>query len=96
MQAFTLAVPTATPEGALSVAQATAAPQQDSSRGAAATEQGSKAAPSASALSAPETGLLIPLPWVIGLGLLMIACGGAAWVVRRNNERRVRTQWNQT
>ena len=88
MQAFTMAMGTATPETA-TMAQATSAAAQDASRanasGLAAT---SKAGPSAEGQSP------IPLPWVIGLGLLMIVCGAAAWMVRRNNEQRIRSQWN--
>ncbi len=89
LQAFTAAMGTPTPEGTTSVAEATSAAAQDAARasasGLAATNQ---AAPE-------ESQSPIPLPLVVGLGVLMVALGLVAWILRRNNERRIRSQWNQ-
>ena len=90
LQAFTTLAGTPTPE-ALTMAQATSEAAQDAARANASGPalSTSKAAPSAESQSP------IPLPLVIGLGILMIACALVAWFLRRSNERRIRSQWNQ-
>lgn len=94
LQAFTAIMPTATPEIAMSAPQATeAAPQADSAR--ATGEATNKAAPPAGTSLAQESQAPVPMPLVIGLGVLMLVFAVAAWVLRRSSERRIRGQWNQ-
>ncbi len=98
LQAFTLIVGTPTPEATQSVAEATAAAAQaDASRAASgnpAAEAAGKTAPGLTTRAA-EGPLLVPLPLVLALGVIMLICAVAAWMLRRNNERRIRDQWNQ-
>ncbi len=92
LQAFTTMMGTPTPETSISVEQATsAAAAQDTAR---ASTSGPAEATNQTTLAA-ESPAPIPLPLVIGLGVLMVAFGLAAWLLRRNNERRIRSQWNQ-
>ncbi len=37
----------------------------------------------------------VPTPWIIGLAVVMLICAAAAWLLRANNERRIRSQWNR-
>ena len=97
-QAFSAVMPTATAEGTSTAGEATSAAPltQDSSRSLAApTQAQNKAAPlqPGSARSTPQPP--VPLPWVIALGVLMILFAGAAWLLRQNNDRRVRERWNR-
>ncbi len=99
LQAFTLIVGTPTPEATQSSAEATAAAQADASRvtsSNAPTEAAGKTAPElTTATPAPESGFLVPLPLVLALGVVMLVCAVAAWMLRRNNEQRIRDQWKQ-
>lgn len=55
--------------------------------------------------TAPETGNGQPLPvqneapvpfvWQAALGIVALICGAAAWVLRFNNERKARRQWDK-
>ncbi len=95
LQAFAAPMGTATPEGTMAVGQGTEAasvPQADNSR---ATGEANKTAPLTTATQPPESQLPVPLPLVIGLGVLMVVCAAGALLLRRNNERRIRGQWNQ-
>ena len=98
-QPFAALAPTATPEGTLSAEAApTMAPQpQDTAPlPGAPTAEANKAAPQSRPSNAvPVSEQPVPLVWVIGLGALMIACAVAAWLLRLNNERRIRSQWNR-
>ncbi len=99
-QAFTSILPTATPEGATPAVQATS-PVEDAARASktAATEEASQAnqtgpmIQSVPVQEAPKSP--VPLPWVLGLGGVMLACAAGAWAVRRSNDRRIREQWKQ-
>jgi hypothetical protein len=94
---FAAIAPTAAPEGTLSAAATAVPPQaQDTTRalGGGPTEQASKAAPLQSAVPAPANQQPVPLTWVILLGVLMLVCAVAAWLLRRNNEQRIRNEWN--
>ncbi len=42
-----------------------------------------------------STGQPVPVPLIIIFGLVMIVCAVAAWLLRANNERRVRERWKQ-
>src|SRR5512140_4189 len=90
LQAFTAIMPTATPEIAMSAPQATAA--EDASR--ATGEAANKGAPLTSATHLQQPQSPVPMPLVVGLGVLMLVFAVAAWILRRNNERRIRDQWN--
>ena len=99
-QPFAAAAPTPTAESpaAADLATAQAVQTQDALRPAPTTEA-NQAAPvsppnplTASPQPAPAP---IPVPWVIGLGVVMIVCAAAAWLLRLNNERRIRNRWNQ-
>ena len=96
---FAALAPTATPEGTLSIAQATAAASQaeDATRalGAAPSEEANKTGPVGPAPAAETSQQPVPLPWVIGLGIVMLICAAAAVLLRRNNERQVRERWNK-
>ncbi len=96
---FAAVMPTATAEAPLSAAPAaTSVPAQDQTRVAAvpaATELANKSGPAGTAPAAPQAAL--PLPWgvVIALGVVMLVCAVGAWIVQRNQERRIREQWNK-
>jgi hypothetical protein len=96
---FAALAPTATPEAAPSIAQATAAAPQaeDATRasGAAPNPEANQTGPAGSAPQAETTRQPVPLPWVIGLGIVMLMCAAAAGVLRINNERQVRERWNK-
>lgn len=97
-QAFTSILPTPTLESAPSIAQATVA-AEDTARAKAAetaTEQANQAAPMMQSVPVQEAPRSpVPLPWVLGLGGVMIASAAGAWAVRRSNERRIRERWKQ-
>ena len=97
---FAALAPTGTPEGAPSIAEATAAAPQaeDATRavGAAPSPEANQTGPAASGLRAEEpSSQPVPLPWVIGLGVVMLICAAAAGLVRLNNDRQVRQRWNK-
>ena len=92
-----MVMPTPTLESPQTLVQATV-PAEDTARASktAATEEANQAAPmmqSVPVQEAPKSP--VPLPWVLGLGGVMIACAAGAWVVRRSNDRRVRERWKQ-
>lgn len=97
LQAFTTIMGTATPEGATSVAEATQAADAARTSAAAPTaETASKAAPNTGAGAQPVgSALPVPLPLIAGLGVLMLVFALAAWMLRRNSERRIRGEWNR-
>jgi len=37
----------------------------------------------------------IPFVWQVALGIIVLICGAAAWLIRFNNERKVRKQWDK-
>lgn len=97
---FAAVMPTPTAEGTLAIAEATAAAAQAQDQtkvaaGAAPSEQANKTGPMLSTPPVPQAQL--PLPWgvVIALGVVMLACAVGAWIVQRNQERRIRERWNQ-
>jgi hypothetical protein len=100
LQAFTTIMGTATPEGTTAAAEATESPaQSDTARTAMAAptaEAASKSAPNSAAGTQPSANPLpIPLPLIVALGALMLILAVAAWILRRNNERHIRSEWNQ-
>lgn len=91
------AVPSSTPEGMLSITQATAAPPaEDMTRTAAAapTAPANKSAPMVAPGTTVQNPLIVPLPWVVGLGVVMLVLAAVAWLLRRNSEKRFRERWN--
>ncbi len=91
------ALPTGTPEALLGIAQATPPPAEDSTRTAEGVPntEASKSAPSAATGPSEQNQLPVPLPWVAALGAVMLVFAAAAWLLRRNSERRFRDRWNQ-
>lgn len=91
-------VPTVTPESLLSTTQATAAPPvEDTTRTAAGapTAAANKAAPTVQTTAGAQGQLPVPVPWVAGLGAAVLIFAVAAWLLRRNSDRRFRERWNQ-
>jgi anti-sigma factor RsiW len=99
--------PTGTAESTMSIMEATAAPQAEDTARAQATEAAAnKTAPGfgmgggGPAESQPLTAQRptvqqpVPLMFIIALGVVMLLCGGAAWLLRTNSDRRIRSQWN--
>ncbi len=92
-----LVMPTPTVESPQALVQATVA-AEDTARASktAATEEANQAAPMMQSAPAPEAPRSpVPLPWVLGLGGVMLACAAGAWAVRRSNDRRIRERWKQ-
>ncbi len=101
LQSLAAAAPTATPEGTIAADAATnqAIQTQDAERslaaGAAPSTEASKAAPAQPPVPQTASPQPVPVAWVLGLGILMVVCGAIAWLLRRNSERRIRSQWDQ-
>lgn len=97
-QPFAAAAPTATLEGTAAAESATsqALQTEDTARasGAAPETQANKIGPIQPG-SPLATNQPVPIPWIIGFAVVMIVCAVAAWLLRRNNERRIRKQWSQ-
>ncbi len=89
--------PTATAEGAMTIMQATAETQaEDTARAQASTEAAGKTAPVAPpAPQGPAAAQPVPWLFIIALGVLMLVCGAAAWLLRRSSDRRIRDRWNR-
>ncbi len=56
--------------------------------------EANKAGPvrAASPLSANQP---VPMVWIITLAVLMLVCAAVAWLLRVNNDRRIRREWNR-
>jgi hypothetical protein len=94
------AMPTATAEGTLAIEAATSVPPAEDTARAQATEQAfaeqaNKSAPAESQPAAPATPRPIPLSWIVVLAVVMLVSAVAAWLLRTNNERRIRERWKQ-
>lgn len=91
------AAPTGTPEATLSALAATSAPPQaeDTLRAQATEQVAGKASPPQPPV-APRAGAFQPVPvgLIVALGVLMLLCAVAAWLLRSNSDRRIRSRWN--
>jgi anti-sigma factor RsiW len=96
-QPFASLATTATPAGTMAADAATnqAIQTEDALRALGATGPSAEASKAAPAQPPAASQQPVPVTWVLVLGILMVACGVIAWLLRRNSERRIREQWDQ-
>ena len=88
-------LPSSTPEAALSIAQATPPPPAEDMTRTAAGLPNNQAGKTAPLPPSAQNQLPVPIPWVAGLGAVMLVFAVAAWLLRRSSDRRFRERWNQ-